>query len=98
MACFSNRYSFRRLGYPVKIVGFVGRPLSEMQQIVEQLESIEYYGSNYKNGKMIDGFEFGGISRASIDDWQKLFSLHFDVFGLIPQGLAIDINTLNKKI
>jgi len=25
-----------------------------------------------------------------------LFELHFDVFGLIEKGLAIDINTLNK--
>jgi len=25
-----------------------------------------------------------------------LFKNHFDVFGLIPAGLAIDINTLNK--
>lgn len=27
---------------------------------------------------------------------QYFFKHHFDVFGLIPQGLAIDINTLNK--
>jgi len=27
---------------------------------------------------------------------QKLFEWHFDVFGLIEKGLAIDINTLNK--
>ena len=26
----------------------------------------------------------------------KLFEMHFDVFGLIDAGLAIDINTLNK--
>ena len=26
--------------------------------------------------------------------YQKLFQWHFDIFGLIPQGLAIDINTL----
>jgi len=27
---------------------------------------------------------------------QKLFEWHFDVFGLIEKGLAIDMNTLNK--
>ena len=27
---------------------------------------------------------------------EKLFEWHFDVFGLIKNGLAIDINTLNK--
>jgi len=26
--------------------------------------------------------------------WEKLFEWHFDVFGLIEKGLAIDINTL----
>ena len=29
------------------------------------------------------------------DVWQVLFANHFDVFGLIEKGLAIDINTLN---
>jgi hypothetical protein len=29
-----------------------------------------------------------------LDLFQKLFEWHFDVFGLIEQGLAIDINTL----
>jgi hypothetical protein len=32
----------------------------------------------------------------SYSDMQYLISLHFDVFKLIPAGLAIDINTLNK--
>jgi hypothetical protein len=27
---------------------------------------------------------------------QKLLEWHFDIYGLIPSGLAIDINTLNK--
>ncbi len=28
---------------------------------------------------------------------KKLFEWHFDIFGLIPAGLAIDINTLKRK-
>ena len=32
----------------------------------------------------------------AIEDVSKLFEWHFDVFGLIDQGLAIDINTLYK--
>lgn len=28
----------------------------------------------------------------------KLFEWHFDVFGLIEKGLAIDINTLNQEL
>ena len=31
-----------------------------------------------------------------INTMQKLFEWHFDVFNLIPEGLAIDINTLEK--
>lgn len=39
------------------------------------------------------------VSKIDIQETQyvvmeKLFEWHFDVFGLIPQGLAIDINTL----
>ncbi|WP_312312193.1 hypothetical protein [Empedobacter brevis] len=41
-----------------------------------------------ENNHSIDVFEYWKI--------EKLFSLHFDVFGLIKQGLAIDINTLNN--
>jgi hypothetical protein len=28
--------------------------------------------------------------------WQKLLEWHFDIYGLIENGLAIDINTLNN--
>jgi hypothetical protein len=34
---------------------------------------------------------------ASYTTVEKLISMHFDVFGLIPDGLAVDINTLNKN-
>jgi hypothetical protein len=39
-----------------------------------------------------------GIVINSFPCWviQILFEYHFDIFNLIPQGLAIDINTLNK--
>jgi hypothetical protein len=33
---------------------------------------------------------------SQIELFQKLFEWHFDVFGLIDKGLAIDINSLNK--
>ena len=29
------------------------------------------------------------------NDYEKLFEWHFDIFGLIEKGLAIDINTLS---
>lgn len=43
---------------------------------------IEYLSKN------IDNISYGLVS--------KLIEWHFDVFGLIDKGLAIDINTLNK--
>jgi hypothetical protein len=50
---------------------------------------------------MGDAFTDIVYSRNSVkytDYWicEKLLEQHFDVFGLIGQGLAIDINTLNK--
>ena len=30
--------------------------------------------------------------------WDKLFEWHFDLFGLIDKGLAIDYNKINNKI
>jgi hypothetical protein len=36
------------------------------------------------------------IGSIMFGDITKLFQWHFDVFGLIKAGLAIDINTLNK--
>lgn len=34
----------------------------------------------------------------SYSDMQYLISLHFDIYGLIEQGLAIDINDLKKSL
>lgn len=35
-------------------------------------------------------------NRLDYENWQKLLEWHFDIHGLIPAGLAIDINTLNE--
>ena len=53
-------------------------------------------------GLRIDGLSAFGIEQyiiknpLKVDYWamQNLLELHFDVFGLIERGLAIDINTL----
>lgn len=37
------------------------------------------------------------LNRAEWNVWEKLFEYHFDVFGLIEAGLAIDINFVNIK-
>lgn len=70
------------------------RPLKEIVDVIEMFDDMDYWMSNYEGGKKIEGLSFGGIKKIGLDDYQKLFSMHFDVFGLIPQGLAVDINTL----
>lgn len=51
------------------------------------------YWSTEKQRQIDDGC-WDNFSLKSFEVSQKLFEWHFDVFGLIPQGLAIDINTL----
>lgn len=53
----------------------------------------EYYGSFYE---WITSFNLKDVETLEFCHVQKLIEWHFDVFGLIDLGLAIDINTLNK--
>ena len=48
------------------------------------------------DGLVTDGKDEYGINWLSYESFQLLLKWHFDVFGLIEQGLAIDINTLNN--
>jgi hypothetical protein len=77
------------------------RPLSDLnkkKQIAEyfcsfydHLERINPSTHETKNcALMLDGT----IEMQYYNDYQFLFAWHFDVFGLIEKGLAIDINTL----
>ena len=43
------------------------------------------------------GNKYSSIIRLPYYIFQKLLELHFDVFGLIPAGLAIDINEIFKN-
>jgi hypothetical protein len=58
------------------------------------------YFVNYHTGGDEDDYilsiSYGSIWCTGYQIVQKLFEWHFDVFGLIDQGLAIDINTLTK--
>ena len=46
---------------------------------------------------MIDVFDIPSIEDIKVYDYNKLLELHFDVFGLIEKGLAVDINTLSVE-
>ena len=68
-------------------------PLRRLNEDSEYPLLIEDDGTIY----FTDACELNMLEITSIYDiFQKLYQWHFDVFGLIPEGLAIDINTLNK--
>lgn len=46
---------------------------------------------------VIKNIDFNGFNHLDYGFLKLLFEHHFDVFGLIKKGLAIDINTLNKQ-
>ena len=60
--------------------------------ILRPLSDLEYTKFEFQNDEYV--VDMGLSSSLSWTDWEYLFSNHFDVFGLIKKGLAIDINTL----
>jgi hypothetical protein len=63
------------------------RPLSDLMK--ENVHDFNEGTINY----VIDN---GLSSELEYDMWQFLYENHYDIHGLIPAGLAIDINTLDK--
>ena len=49
----------------------------------------------FDNGEIenMNGYKYH-ITKLSYEKLQHILKFHFDVFGLIPKGLAVDINTL----
>lgn len=75
------------------------RPLSDLTKEIEHngekfVPMVEYSSlrfeeiSNYKGGQNVLNF-------IQVREYKLLLEMHFDVFGLIDKGLAIDISTLN---
>ena len=58
----------------------------------EDVFGIDFEKYDNGNDKMLYELPF------TYDCFQKLLEWHFDIFGLIENGLAIDINTLNKEL
>ena len=77
------------------------RPLSELADTskswMEQLNELQTLDYDEEIGfidEVSHGFDCQWLSYAV---FVKLLEWHFDVFSLIEQGLAIDINTLNEE-
>lgn len=71
------------------------RPLSDLLTIHKGaatfIDVIEYECGGYQIGSSLSNFNADYLPYGVI---RKLLEWHFDVFGLIDSGLAIDINTL----
>src|SRR5690606_24396766 len=87
------------------------RPMSDLIKEIEHngerfvpIEEISKFTTTEINHHgEIESYEFNGnkyVTRMPDDmDWyrlQKLFEWHFDVFGLIKEGLAVDLNEVKK--
>jgi len=78
------------------------RPLSDITKEIEvngeKFVPIDWIDKNHNANNyapcaiMLDGT----IELGFYKDFQKLFEWHFDIFGLIEKGLAIDFNNLNN--
>jgi hypothetical protein len=82
------------------------RPLSDLTKKIEdngnKFVPIDYINQHYlkctidKDGIVNDGIDKYEILFLPYCLIKELLQLHFDVFGLIEKGLAIDINTLES--
>ena len=76
------------------------RPLSDLTKEIEHngerfvpIKQLSKYTNDQTSGGK-NGLEWGIIETFPYSDLIKLFEWHFDVFGLIDQGLAININDI----
>ena len=69
------------------------RPLLDLQNIIEQIDTNAIKTKHYSLSVCFNNY----VELAFWNDYQKLLENHFDIFGLIKKGLAIDINTLSIK-
>jgi|TARA_B110000908_G_scaffold8145_1_gene10128 hypothetical protein len=72
------------------------RPLKEMYQVEEIMDEFsEYHLELFETSFFILGIGCTNrFSHLNVDQYNMILKNHFDIFGLIEQGLAIDINTL----
>ena len=78
------------------------KPISDLKSelILEHFkywEEVEFYGNSFSikgKGMIMQGYDFDDLPYTLV---QKLLEFHFDLFGLIEKGLAVDINTLSVE-
>ena len=105
---FLSLYAFGtscNYGGELEDIKLILRPLSDLTKEIEvngeRFVPIDWLEKNIPPSKKHSNtvtFTNGYIEMCYYVEYQKLFEWHFDVFGLIPQGLAIDYNTTIEKI
>jgi hypothetical protein len=75
-----------------EIIKPILRPLSDITK-----EDLDTFSVSVRRALNEDYNEEKLLSRVCYYELQWLLEWHFDVFGLIEQGLAIDINSLTEK-
>ena len=88
----------------MKILELVGKPNRRIERC--KFDGHFIYELGYHYGQEVHGekntswqiSECVSENVVSLKTANILFELHFDVFGLIEQGLAVDINTLKKNL
>ena len=91
----SGKVILERVDVSLKNVKPILRPLSDLKK------EINMHGDMVSAYEILPTREKEDYKNPIIGYWswnamQILFEWHFDVFGLIEKGLAIDINTLKK--
>ena len=81
-------------------------PLSDLTKEIEHngekfvpTEKLDHILTIYDNSVILELRDYKRIDliKYPLDIIQKLYEWHFDIHNLIENGLAIDINTLNKE-
>ncbi len=71
------------------------RPLSDLSKQLKGFDGNMLAWSFYNSEK--DCYQAIINEEISLAFYKLLLQYHFDVFGLIPKGLAIDMNKINKE-
>jgi len=90
---------------PIKFIKPILRPLSDLTKEIEVNEEKFVPTERFNKIRKWEGSPLAmtehiihNVKEHNLPTWitQKLLEWHFDIYGLIENGLAIDINTLNK--
>lgn len=89
--------------YQVKSVKAILRPMSDLNKEVYQNEILIRWGGGLSDRakaqwlkEVTDEMLYSAFNSIRYDFVEFMLEHHLDVFNLIPQNLAIDINSLNK--